>query len=154
MGNQKIVTGIDLSAGMLAAFREKYPDKTLTLIQGSYFDVPFGEGVYDGAVSVESLHHFTKEEKIPLYTKLHRALKPGGYLILTDYFSLSQEEEQSHRAQFLQLKAQQGLTDGGFYHFDTPLTLENEMDALKTAGFSRITLLDRCGATCMLKAER
>ena len=149
-----VVTGIDLSAGMLAAFREKYPDKALTLIRGSYFDVPFGEGVYDGAVSVESLHHFTKEAKIPLYTKLRRALKPGGYFILTDYFALSREEEQSHRALFLQLKAQQGLADGEFYHFDTPLTLENEMDALKTAGFSRITLLDRWGATCMLKAER
>ncbi|WP_242829221.1 MULTISPECIES: class I SAM-dependent methyltransferase [unclassified Butyrivibrio] len=29
--------------------------------------MPFGDGIFDAAVSVESLHHFSKEEKIPLY---------------------------------------------------------------------------------------
>lgn len=33
------VTGIDLAPGMLQALQEKFPDKALTLIQGSYFDV-------------------------------------------------------------------------------------------------------------------
>ncbi|MBO4367117.1 MAG: GNAT family N-acetyltransferase, partial [Clostridia bacterium] len=37
------VTGIDLAPGMLEALRQKYPDKDLELIQGSYFDVPFDE---------------------------------------------------------------------------------------------------------------
>ena len=60
------ITGIDMAEGMISAFRNKYPDKELELILGSYFDVPFGEGIFDGAVSVESLHHFTKEQKIPL----------------------------------------------------------------------------------------
>ena len=36
---------------------------------GSYFDVPLGEGVFDTAVSVESLHHFTKEEKWVFHLK-------------------------------------------------------------------------------------
>ena len=83
-----IVTGIDLSLRMLDALRNKYSDKSLVLIQGSYFDVPFGEGVFDAAVSVESLHHFSKEEKVPLFKKVRRALKPGGFFILTDYFSM------------------------------------------------------------------
>ena len=61
------ITGIDLAPGMLAALREKFPDKALHLIAGSYFDVPLGACAFDAAVSVESLHHFTKEEKIPLY---------------------------------------------------------------------------------------
>ena len=81
------VTGIDLAPGMLEALRRKFPGKDLTLILGSYFDAELGEGVFDAAVSVESLHHFTKAEKIPLYEKLHRALKPCGYFILTDYFA-------------------------------------------------------------------
>ena len=148
------ITGIDLAPGMLAALKEKFPDKALHLIQGSYFDVPFGENCFDAAVSVEALHHFTQAEKLPLYQKLHKALKEGGYFILTDYFSLSDEEEQAFRRELLKLKAEQGISDGEFYHFDTPLTLENEMDALKMAGFSRITLLECWGATCMLKAER
>ena len=146
------VMGIDLAEGMLSAFRNKYPDKDLELILGSYFDVPFGEGIFDGAVSVESLHHFTMEEKIPLYRKLHQSLKPDGYFILTDYFSLSDEEEQEHRSRLLQLKAEQGIGDNAFYHYDTPLTVEHEIRALKEAGFSVVEVLKHWGATYTLKA--
>ena len=61
------VTGIDLSRGMLDALSEKFENKDITLICDSYFDVPLGKSIFDAAVSVESLHHFTKDEKIPLY---------------------------------------------------------------------------------------
>ncbi len=147
------VTGIDLSEGMLRAFHEKYQDKNITLICASYFDVPLGEGVFDAAVSVESLHHFTKEEKIPLYTKLRNSLKTGGYFILTDYFSLSNEEEQLHRKTLIDLKREQGLPDGVFYHYDTPLTVEHEREALHEAGFTKVEVLNNWGSTYTLKAE-
>ena len=68
------ITGIDIAPGMLDELHNKFPDKPMTLVLGSYFDVPFDENSYDAAVSVESLHHFTKEEKIPLYEKLRKAL--------------------------------------------------------------------------------
>lgn len=148
------VTGIDLSEGMLAAFREKHPHKKLHLIRGSYFEVPFGENCFDAALSVESLHHFTQEEKIPLYTKLYHALKPGGFFILTDYFALSDEEERSHRAQLLRLKAKQGIRDAEFYHFDTPLTVAHEAQALRAAGFDTVEVLAHWGATHTVKATK
>ena len=69
------ITGIDLAPGMLDALRNKFPDQSLTLVLGSYFEVPFMEDFFDAAVSVESLHHFTKEEKTRLYTKVRNALK-------------------------------------------------------------------------------
>jgi tRNA (cmo5U34)-methyltransferase len=72
------VTGIDLAPGMLSRLREKFFDKELTLITGSYFDVPFGTLQFHAAVSVESLHHFTADQKRPLYEKLRESLKPGG----------------------------------------------------------------------------
>lgn len=146
------VTGIDLAPGMLAALRRKFPDRDLTLICGSYFDVSLGEGYFDAAVSVESLHHFTREEKTGLYRKLHRSLKDGGCFLLTDYFSLSDEEEAMHRRELLRLKAEQGLSDGDFYHYDTPLTVAHEIRALSDGGFSRIEQLRAWGATCTLKA--
>ena len=149
-----LVTGIDLAPGMLEALRKKFPEKALILIQGSYFDVPFQENAFDAAVSVESLHHFTKEEKIPLYAKLRRALKPGGFFILTDYFAGSDEEEQSRREELLRLRKEQKLPDEEFYHFDTPLTVENEKEALLAAGFSSVTVLGNWGPTFTLKAER
>ena len=148
------VTGIDLSQGMLAALKAKFADKDITLICGSYFDVPLGESSFDGAVSVESLHHFTKEEKVPLYTKLHGALKDGGSFVLTDYFSMSEEEEQMHRQNLLTLKAEQGICDGEYYHYDTPLTVQHEIDALLEAGFSAAEVLNHWGATYTIKAVK
>ena len=148
------VTGIDLSQGMLSALRKKFADKDITLIVGSYFDVPLGKDVFDTAVSVESLHHFTKEEKIPLYTKLHAALKENGYFILTDYFSLSDDEEKMHRQNLIALKAEQGICDNEFYHYDTPLTVKHETEALLQAGFSTVEVLNHWGATYTLKAVK
>ena len=146
------ITGVDLSEGMLSVLKSKFGDKDITLVLGSYFDVPFGVKVFDAALSVESLHHFTKEEKISLYTKLHTALKDDGYFILTDYFSLSDEEENMHRNNLISLKAKQGITDDEFYHYDTPLTVKHETEALLEAGFSSVEVLNNWGATYTLKA--
>ena len=147
------VTGIDLAAGMLRALERKFPERGMNLICGSYFDIPFGEG-FDGAVSVESLHHFTQEEKIPLYRRLREALKEGASFILTDYFSLSDEEERHHRAELLRLKAEQGITDGEFYHYDTPLTVRHETEALLAAGFATVEVLRNWGQTFTLRAGK
>ena len=146
------VTGIDLSQGMLDALSKKLGDREITLICGSYFDLSLGECAFDAAVSVESLHHFTKDEKLPLYTKLHRALKDNGYFVLTDYFALSDDEEQMHRRNLIALKAEQGIVDNAFYHYDTPLTVKHESEALWKAGFSTVEVLRHWGATYTLKA--
>ena len=148
------VTGIDMAPGMLGALRAKFPGKALNLILGSYFDVPFGENVFDAAVSVESLHHFTQAEKIPLYQKLCHALKPGGVFILTDYFAPSDELENEYRQELLRLKAAQGIADDAFYHYDTPLTVEHETQALMAAGFASVEILGQWGATVTLRAKR
>ena len=148
------VTGIDLAPGMLAAFRKKFADKDITLIQGSYFDVPLGENEYDAAVSVESLHHFTKREKTALYCKLHKALKPNGYFILTDYFAASNDEEILYRNELNRLKSEQGIADDEFYHYDTPLTVEHETQALKEAGFSSVEISGSWGNTYTIKARK
>ena len=148
------ITGIDLSQGMLSTMKKKFADKDITLICGSYFDVPFGMSLFDSAVSVESLHHFTKAEKVPLYTKLRRALKDGGYFVLTDYFSLTDEEEQMHRQNLSELKAEQGISDDEFYHYDTPLTVKHETEALLEAGFSSVEVLKNWGATYTIKAVK
>ena len=148
------VTGIDLSQGMLAELKRKFADKDITLICGSYFDVPFGENVFDAAVSVESLHHFTKAEKLGLYAKLRTALKENGYFVLTDYFALSDDEEKMHRQVLNALKAEQKIADNEFYHYDTPLTVEHETEALAEVGFSSVEVLNRWGATYTIKAVR
>ena len=105
------ITGIDLSASMLNVLSGKFPDKDMRLINGSYFDVPFGHMKYNAAVSVESLHHFAEAQKLSLYQKLCDALTAGGYFILTDYFAESEELEKEYFANLTQLKREQLITD-------------------------------------------
>lgn len=103
------IMGIDLSKGMLSAFKDKFPGKTLNLICGSYFEIPFGKDQFDAAVSVESLHHFSAEQKLALYTKLFDSLKTGGYFVLTDFFAESEALERECFENLRQLKSEQGI---------------------------------------------
>lgn len=146
------VTGIDLSQGMLDALKAKHGQRALTLVQGSYFDLPLGDSAFDAAVSVESLHHFTQAEKTGLYARLHRALKPEGYFILTDYFAPTAALEALYRAEYLRKRGDQP-TDV-FYHYDTPLTVAHETQALLAAGFSRVEALARWENTYTLRATK
>ena len=102
---------------------------------------------YDGAVAVEALHHYTKEEKVVLYKKLYAAMKPGTDFILTDYFADSDEDELLYAETFRTVKELEGITDSEPYHYDTPLTVEHETEALREAGFTRVRVLKSWAAT-------
>ncbi len=120
----------------------------------TYFDVSFEKECYDAIVSVESLHHFTKEQKCCLYRKAYQPLPHGGYFILTDYFAETDEQEQFYRQELLRLKSEQGIYDNEFYHYDTPLTKANELQVLNEAGFSSTEILAEWGATATIKAVK
>ncbi|MBO5998379.1 MAG: class I SAM-dependent methyltransferase, partial [Lachnospiraceae bacterium] len=139
------ITGIDLSDVMLNALKGKFPEKELTLIHGSYFDVPFGEKQYDAAVSVESLHHFSAERKAALYRKLRAALDDNGRFVLTDYFAESEEMEKQYIQDLEAMKKEQGLPEDVFYHYDTPLLVSHEMDLLCQAGFREVRIMKAWG---------
>ena len=148
------ITGIDLSQAMLKALKTKFPDKNLNLICNSYFDVELGVEKYNAAVSVESLHHFTCASKLSLYRKILRSLKQNGYFILTDYFAESEALEKEYFETFEKLKQEQCISDHGFYHYDTPLTVGHEIAVLKKSGFSDVRILKNWGATYALMAKR
>ncbi len=148
------VTGIDLAEDMLNSLQTKFADKSLTVVRGSYFDVPFARDFYDAAVSVESLHHFTQAEKIPLYPKIAESLRPDGVFVLTDYLAPSEEEEIFFRRELLRLKAEQGITEDAFYHYDTPLTPAHELEALRKAGFCRTEIAGHWENTYTILARK
>ena len=148
-------TGIDLSEDMLNALKAKFPGKHLTLIHGSYFDVPLGDRIYDAAVSVESLHHFSAEMKMSLYKKLYASLKDHGIFVLTDYFAESEEREKEYSEELARLKREQGLSGDNFYHYDTPLLVDHEMDILRRAGFSDVRIMKKWGeSTCTVLSAK
>ena len=148
------VTGIDLCEPMLRALAVKFPNRKTKLICGSYFDVELLPESYDAVVSVESLHHFTAEMKKELYRKLYLALKDGGRFVLTDYFAESDALELEYFQKLETLKREQHLDSGVFYHYDTPLTAEHEMEILTEAGFCNVFISRRWGATCTVLAEK
>ncbi len=154
LNSEASVVGIDLSADMLKALQRKFTDKKINLINASYFDVPLGENRFDAAVSVESLHHFTDVQKLGLYKNLNKALANNGYFVLTDYFAESEELEAYYFSELKRLKGESGLDPDAFYHYDTPLTVEHEIEILKKAGFSDVRIMKNWGATYTLLARR
>ena len=53
-----------------------------------------------------------------------------------------------------QLRLEQGIADGEFYHFDTPCTVENQLRMLREAGFDSVRMVWRRENTTMLTAVR
>ena len=52
------------------------------------------------------------------------------------------------------LKEEQGLPGNGFFHYDTPLTVDHEMQVLRQAGFADVQILKEWGTTFTLLAKR
>ena len=113
-----------------------------------------GTRAFDAAVSVESLHHFPAERKLAFYRRLLKALKPGGFFVLTDYFAPSDEEERLYFAELDRLRRSEGHPEDALLHYDTPLTEAHERALLLKAGFSPVETLRRWGATSTLLARR
>ncbi len=148
------VTGIDLTQSMLDRLRQNYPDRTIRLICGDYFTVPFENAAYDAAVSVQTMHHFSHEAKVGLYKKILAALQPGGVYIECDYMVEKQEEEDFFAAENARIRRELGISQSDFYHFDTPCTMQNQIRLLYAAGFAHVEQVFRKGNTTIVVAQR
>ncbi|MER7761814.1 methyltransferase domain-containing protein [Streptomyces sp. NPDC097619] len=69
------VTGVDLSAGMLAEARAAHP--AAELVRADALALPF-RGAFDLAVSFGAFGHFLPEQRPRLFAGVYRALRPGG----------------------------------------------------------------------------
>ena len=146
------VTGVDLCPEMLAKLKEKHPQ--VFTVCGDYFSVDLGRGRYDCAITFESLHHFSPEQKFGLFQKVFHALKPGSVYVEADYLACCQEE-QDLLMDFCQRKRrEQNIPPERFVHFDTPLTPAVEMALLQKAGFEDVqflTAVEGCSFLCCRK---
>ena len=146
------VTGIDLCPAMLEKLKEKHGDKKINIICGDYFTVDLGKEIYDLAISFESLHHFTLNQKKELYRKIYQALKDGGIFIECDYIACCEEEEKILYCEYLSKREK--ATVNGFVHFDIPLTAEHEIEALNFAGFKSIDVIDSINGATFIRAVK
>jgi len=147
------VTGIDLTRAMLDRLRQKHPDKKLILIEGNYLEYDFGVGRFDAAVSFETMHHFSRPEKVKLYEKICRALKPDGIYLECDYMVTDPEEEKLLLREAERIRAEQQLESGKIYHIDTPYTVGHQIQMLEQAGFPKAEALWRLGNTTIVRAK-
>lgn len=148
------VTGIDLTQAMLDKLMQKHPDKDLKLICGDYFNTDFNDGEFDCAISFETMHHFSADKKTGLYRRIYNALSDKGVYIECDYMVRTQQEEDFWFSEKERLLKEAGMTDDGYYHFDTPCTVSNQLAMLKKAGFTPCTEVFRQGGTVIILARK
>lgn len=124
-------TAIDISDGMLKKLEERHLSDNITIINKDFFHVDFGHDK-DAVISTQALHHFEPSDKLVLYKKVYDCLKEDGRFINEDYFA---EDDEKERQGFEDYR---NLVRGEGKHYDTPLTIEHEMNILKEAGFHKI----------------
>lgn len=139
---------------MLKKLEKKHGDKKLTLICEDYFVADMGETCFDCAVSFESLHHFTQEKKQTLYKKIFQSLKQGGAFYKCDYIACCLDEEEILMAACKQKRKNAGVGESTFIHFDTPLTLAHEIEAMELAGFINVRALFSIQGATLIVAEK
>lgn len=144
------VTGIDLTASMLKKCKENYPNRGLTLIYGNYFDIDLGIKRFDAAISCQTMHHFTHEQKISLYKRIHAALKPNGMYVECDYIVQDQNEEDFYFSEFIKMRKEQGIDKRECVHYDTPCTIENQLKMFNLAGFRESKKVWQMGNTVII----
>jgi SAM-dependent methyltransferase len=135
------VIGIDEDEGMLAAARERLGSRPV-FIHGSYERMPLP--ACDAFVASLSLHHLpTRERRLRLFRRCHRALRKGGVLISADCHPASSARLQAagrrdwlrHLEQtYTPREARAYLRAWAKEDFYAPLI--DEIDLLQRAGFS------------------
>lgn len=77
-------TGVDLSEAMTTAARHHSEDN-VRYVQGSAYELPFDDGIFDASLLVLALHEHTEEERTLMLEEALRVVRPEGYLIIADY---------------------------------------------------------------------
>lgn len=154
------VTGVDLCRDMLDQLRIKWNGteesgaKGLSVVCQDYFEYDMGENRWDAVISFESFHHFFQVKKTLLYHKIYRSLVPGGAFVLGDYIACCDEEEKLLQKSYLEKREKYRIPEKQFVHFDIPLTLEHELEALRAAGFAEVEAVDSIEGATLITAKK
>ena len=111
--------GVDESAPMLAAARERLGSKSVEL-RVQRLQEPLPQGPFDVVASALCVHHLDGDEKRDLFGRVRRVLKPGGRFVLGDVIVPEDPAD-----------AVISLTPD----FDRPGTLDEQLGWLREAGF-------------------
>ncbi len=145
---------IDLSEPMLDRATERIEDVSqgeITAMQGDIRDLPLEEERYDIVMSAATLHHLRgKEEWEQVFTKVHRALRPGGSFWISDLVIQSVDALQALMWQrygnYLRNLKDEEYRDQVFSYIekeDTPRSLMYQIDLMRKVGFREVDILHK-----------
>ena len=122
------IAGSDLSPAMLDQARGVHPE--LELVQGDNAALPFADARFDGVLAWYSTIHTPPHQLGEVFREFHRVLRPNGVLLLGFQAGTGDRRLDRPYGHDVDLTA---------YLHHTPYV----RDALATAGFSTVAMLDR-----------
>jgi tRNA (cmo5U34)-methyltransferase len=147
-------TLLDLSGPMLAKARERVGAATtgqVTTLQGDIRDLDLPAGHFDIILAGAVFHHLrATEEWEAVFSKLYRALTPGGSLWISDLIDQeTQPLRELFREQYSQYLGQLGGADfkdhvlAYIEREDSPRPLTFQLELLKQVGFQQVEVLHK-----------
>jgi tRNA (cmo5U34)-methyltransferase len=148
------VTLVDLSQPMLDRARERVQVRRecqITALQCDIRDAVFDDAQFDVAVGAAVLHHLrTDGEWRSVFSKLHRALRPGGAFFVSDLVSHSIQGVHAvmweRYGEYLAALRGPGYRDHVFGYIeyeDTPQSLVYQLDLMREVGFRNVDVLHK-----------
>jgi len=147
-------TLIDLSANMLAKAEERVAvniSGRVLAIQGDYRDIPLEENVYDVITAGTTLHHLREDQEWEsVFTKVFKALKPGGTFWINDIVIGETDEINRMMLEgWLSILREQVSPEeiemymGRYKSEDSPRTLSYQLNLMKQVGFLKTIVLHK-----------
>jgi tRNA (cmo5U34)-methyltransferase len=147
-------TLIDLSDKMLEKAKERILENIsgkVTVIQGDYRDIEFGVNIFDVITAGTTLHHLREDQEWEsAFSKVYRALKPGGTFWINDIVISETDEINRMMLQgwIGELKKHHSQEEVEMYlnryeTEDTPRTLTYQLDLMKKVGFKETIVLHK-----------
>lgn len=147
-------TLIDLSRPMLDRAAERVRAACrgkVSTMQADIREVDLGTGQFDIILAAAVLHHLRSDEEWEsVLRRLHRALRPGGAIWISDLIEHTSEPIQkmmySRYGQYLAGLKDNAYRDTVFAYIeqeDTPRPLMEQIDLLRSVGFSGIEILHK-----------
>lgn len=145
---------LDLSQPMLDRAVERI-EKSLhgkvKTMQGDIRDLPLEAEHYDIVMAAASLHHLRDDEEWEkVFTKVYRALKPGGSFWISDIIKQSVDAVQAliwqRYGEYLKDFKSTEYRDHVFSYIekeDSPQSVIFQLDLMRKAGFSKVEILHK-----------
>lgn len=147
-------TLVDISANMLERAVERVGEiisGKVTVLYGDYRELDLGENLYDVITAGTTLHHLRDDEEWELvFSKVYKALKPGGTFWINDIVIGETDEITQMMLDGWVSKLQKQVSSeevdmylNRYESEDTPRTLSYQLDLLKQVGFQETFVLHK-----------